>query len=276
VSRQRGELIKKYRIDREYVHDLGVECGLYVNPSSGAFYARVPEIPDGELFEDASLGKLRKTVEAAMRSHYGLDWKHILRVSLPNPMRYRTIGIGSWSGNGQQWDPLNVDTASDVIGPLIFVELWVAKRPDGTMVTKNKDGRMQVDARHGERELDLPFSEPLREALVSFQAKVRMLDHAIRGVLHSPDVVPKLLAGAALQLTGPDGQYEGYAKPAIAELPICDDCAWNRMVLEDGMLKCHRCGNEREYEAPEPKAKPAMVNDAIVLPPPPPPPPRKK
>lgn len=205
-------LIKKYRIDEVCLYDLGVSVGLYVDSHSGKFYAMVPEQEDGRYISFDKLPELRREAEVAAKEYYTMEWRKVIRVQYETAMRFAPSMFGrGHSGQGNRWDPEDWGTASDRVGPLMLTRCEIATRPDGLLVERSWDTGSDKERKinwTGERihnrrgVIDLDYTEETWEALHEFRDKIRMLDHAIRGLLQSDDLVPRLLAmSERLQLT---------------------------------------------------------------------------
>lgn len=214
-------LVKKWRVEEVWLCDLEVCAGIYVDPQKGGFYALVPEQErreGGTLFRDESRTRLASTVREALREHYALEWRQAILVDYPHPMGWGGDVVGgSRSGRGHRWSPNDPTTASDVLGPLDFDHVEIAEGPNGYLYRdilteeQARRGRKARIRRMGAGDLasrgvvELPYTPETWAALVEFKRRLQQMDHAIRTLLQSDDVLPRLLAmtGAPLLTAAP-------------------------------------------------------------------------
>lgn len=223
-----GGIVKKWRAD-EYIHHATLtRIGIYVNPVSGNWYARIPEVEEGVLVvektKDLLMPKVRREAERILT----LDWKPFVRVSLGHPERREDLSLYSHTTQRNRWDPGNPNTAGDIVSlHTQRVEIAVdntgarlerewretlpeghpCRGPDGFDVD---DQRKAYPARFTTEpgvSAELPLTPELWEALQTFRGKIRVLNHMLRHLISQPDFEQRLLALPTTPLlpVSPDG-----------------------------------------------------------------------
>jgi hypothetical protein len=161
----RGKLVKSWRLtgisnditvqlERHRSRSPSITVGVYLDPDTGFFYGRVPEIEDGALYISKDLNELRGVVlrHAALEQlerDQPVDvriWTQFIRVFYPSPVTcIPDVAGGPDQGSHSSWirtwsapgffslDDLRLSNRenSDQVGPLSFVRLEYAVRSDG-------------------------------------------------------------------------------------------------------------------------------------------------
>lgn len=196
----RRRLVKKWRIDEVIDRASGARAGVYVDPDTGTFYGHVPEVESGARYTAKTKYELMDVLKGALKDHYALDWRAVILVEYTPAYRW-SFAMASATGRSHQWNPEDVSTASDVIGPLKVQRRWIAKSVTGHWRYQDWAKKEIRYAAHDDAFEHSPpnrcvfdYDEALWEALHDFQSRIRELDHRIRHLLIQDDLAPRLIA----------------------------------------------------------------------------------
>lgn len=221
-------LIAKRRIGEVEIPAITTDkVGIYLNPNSGMFYALFPEVEGdgltrGVLYQEPKMADLRAKVEQAMREHYTLTYRRVLRVYYPAPVKDAAAGPGAsmhlHQRTHQGWVNMIPERGSCVLGPLTWRPWEIATLADGSLrgseLVRDQTGAwVPLDTRRGSRVgamdpndgVELPFDPALIPALEVYQEAIRATDLKIRALLRGALADPAALTAQAARplLAGP-------------------------------------------------------------------------
>lgn len=199
----------KARVSEWEHHKTRTKIGLYVNGSSGEWYAYVPDTDRGELVRGDTREALVRALRPVADRVLGLEWRGVIRVRLNPPSRllsvpHSMVRIQDHRETG--WDPTDPSTAGCEIA-LDFEPLEVATDAEGRRWQREwlrpslpldwvrrvrEDGWERVP---GVLE-ELPYTPENLAALESFRDLLSGLSHQIRTFCASDDFASRLLLAA--------------------------------------------------------------------------------
>lgn len=206
-----GQLVKRWRTG-EYEHPSSrTKVGLYVNPDTGGWYARIPEHEDGELVTGGSRGELLEKVRAEAKRLLELEWRPVIRVHMAPPRQTQHHGLRARSSWDTQWDPADYLTAGDEV-EFTYARSEVAVDSAGKALEREwqehaeespYDHRKAWPSAFKPRpgvDVELPYTPELWDALGRFLDRIRMLNHGLRTLMSQPDFGQRLLSMPAVPL----------------------------------------------------------------------------
>jgi hypothetical protein len=220
-----------------------VVVGIYLDPGTGRFYGRVPEIEDGALYHAASLREARELLREALNALPDAEdqrlWTRYIRVHYPAHAPEHAPGWRRpqdapsnfpWEAPGW-WDRPSSGTGRSAVGPLRITRIERALRPDkGSDVREWEEDYKVRLARWEAREvpsvhpakpqrhvgtepwpphevIELPWSPETWEALQDVQARIRELDERVRAFFQDArgeELIARLLATRGRAITAVD------------------------------------------------------------------------